>query len=227
MGKFVGTVAGMGMLALIALLLFAFLRQIGALQRETARRIGRTAGAVLAAGCMEWMIAALIEQVTHRNLESAADLAVVFNGPAFRQMHLALQEPMTAPLFLRLLAYPGHALGKALFGQYVLGGAVLALILAMAGACLVTSRVHQILGQSWAENTLLLLLCLPVTPFVLLPGWPSWAAFAAALLFFFLGKRVKPRQVRPLSGALLAGLISLGALLSCAVISGMTYGRIG
>ena len=227
MAKLVGSAAGLGMLVLIGVLLFAFLRQIGAMRQETARQIGRTAAAVLFAACMEWLTAALIFRVTHGNLESAADLTVIFHGPSFRQMHSALQDPAAVSWPIRLLAYPGHALGKALFDQYLLGGVVLALILAVCGACLITARVNRILGRSWAEDGLLLLICLPCTPLVLLPGWASWAAFLASLLFYFLGKRIRARTIRPLSRSLLAGLISLGAMLSCAVISGMTYGWIG
>ena len=227
MAGFLGAAAGAGMLILVGVLAAFFLRQIGVLKGASARQLFRTAAAVILFFCLDTGVAALICRVLRGTLDSPVELKAIFVGRGMQSFFHWLKEPACAPLPEKIYFFPAHWLGSLLFGPYLLGGVVLSLALTGCALHLIWRRVRDAWGDAWAEDIRLMLLSLPGSVFLLLPGWPAAAFLLTAILFFFAGKRLKCSERKPLDpsafGWVLAGL----SLLSCAVIAGMVYGRIG
>ena len=72
MSDMLGALAGMGMLALIIVLLFLFLTETGALKKETARFLLRCAGIALLGGIAYLAIGALLGQMVYGPIDSVA-----------------------------------------------------------------------------------------------------------------------------------------------------------
>ena len=226
MSGWLGALAGGGMLILICVLVFAFLRQIGRVGQGFAQTAGRVAAAVLSAGVVFFGLGALLQQVIFQNLESAADYPVYFHTEYLSRVYEAVQEPRWLGPLTGVFVFAAHGLGRVLFEQVTLASIVLSWGMTMIAAGLVFCRLRGIWPSRAAWRGVFLLLCLPGSVFFFLPGWPPMALLLVAALFFFLGKKLPAGQVR-LSDAGYFTILSVSALLSSFVMAALVLGRLG
>ena len=226
MGGFLGALAGMGMLILIAALIFRFLRELSVLKQETARSLQRALGMTLAAGAVYWLGAALLARVLRGTLASAADLGQIFVGPYITRMFFMLEQPAWFAPASGLFAYAGHGLGAVLLGRYALGGVLLSFLMTAASVCLICRRLQCLWGLETAERLSFLLLCLPGAAFCFLPGWPPMALLLGAVVFSLAGKGKKAGTIA-LPPAVYDTALALCAVFSAWMLLAMIEGRIG
>ena len=248
MAKALGIIAGFGMLALIGMLICAFLFQIRVIRtpsvflkerkrdaakprRPLLRRVLKTVGAVAAAVCVNALAAGLFIAVLFSRRSDFRNLSSLFPGPMTQRMVQAMRAPEAAGFF-GWIAMPGVLLGKAIGAQPFACGALISILSTAAALCLITARFQQITDEDWTDGALMCLLCLPGFIVFFLPGWPAAALLVIAALFCFLGshisKKPKPRHGGNTAfSAFFGWIVGTEAALSCAVIAGMVWGRIG
>lgn len=226
MGDFLGLLAGCGMLILIGVLIVAFLRQIGVLRPKTCGIVGESALTVLAIGCAYWAVGALINQIKFNNLDSIAHMEAFFRGEYAQRMFRALSQPEWVGPLSGLSAWAGHLLGKVLFGNSILGGLMFSWFLTFLGVVLLRLRLTAVWDEKTAKDAVFLLLCLPGAVFFYLPGWLSVAFLGAALLFFFVGKRIGNHRMTYASPAY-GWILAVSSIFSTAVVTGCVLGKLG
>lgn len=225
MGQFLGVLAGGGMLLLVAALFIAFLRERGILSLAGGKRLGRAAAMVLGAAAAYLLAGAIMYAVVYEPADNPAEINRIFRTPSLERMYAALRSPSFYAPLSGLFAYLGHGVGAVLFGQYLLGGEVLALLLTILGAWLLLERLGPLVGMKAAEEGLFLLLSLPGALFLVLPGWLPLAFFLAACGIFILGRRWPGRTVS-CSPSAYASAVSVSAMLSAAVVYLAVTGRL-
>ena len=226
MGEFLGALAGGGMLLLIVALVLCFLREIGALKKDTALRLGRCCGITVCMGSAYLLLGALISRVIYHAPESPAFIDEYFRGAYLQSMFSALKQPSWFRPVSGLFAWAGHGLGAVLFGNAVLGGQALCWGLTCLGVFLLESRLCPLVGQHGADSAAIFILSLPGALFLFLPGWPCVAFLGAACAFFFFGKYL-PLRKRQLPPALYSIGLAVGSMLSAAVTAGAVFGSVG
>lgn len=217
MGEFLGALAGGGMLLLVAALFCVFLRECGALSPARMKRLGRAALMVLGVAAAYFLTGAVMYSVLYEPVDHPAQFNRIFRTTSLERMYAALRSPSFYAPLSGVFAYAGHAVGAVLFGQYLLGGEVLALLMTAIGAWLFLERMASVVGTKTAEEGLFLIFSLPGALFLFLPGWPPLAFFLACCGVFFLGKRW-PQQAFSYSPSVYAAVLSVGALLSAMVV---------
>ena len=233
MGDFWGALAGIGMLALIGALFVRFLREMGWMRRETARMLLRVTAGTGGVFAVLMLAAFLIRRTLYGAPASLFQVGQIFTGPAVQRMLDALEHfPGSVGPIGFLFACLGRALGTLLFGQYRLGGMVLAFLMTDAGACLLYAPLSARWSPAYAGRAVFLLLCLPGSVFLFLPGWAPMLFFGAALTLFlaerlWLKDRFPPAPAPLLSPPLYDGLLCLCALLSAMVTACAAQGWIG
>lgn len=224
MGEFLGVLAGGGMLALVAVLFFAFLRECGALSPASGKRLGRAAATVLGIAAAYLLAGAVMYAVVYEPADNPAEINRIFRTPSLERMYAALRAPSFYAPLSGLFAYLGHAVGTVLFGQYLLGGEALSLLLTILGAWLLLERLGPLVGGKAAEEGLFLLFSLPGALFLMLPGWPALAFFLVSGGVYILGRRW-PERIVSYSSSAYATVVSVSALLSAAVVYLAVTGR--
>lgn len=248
MAQALGWAAGGGMLVLIAILFCAFLMQIRVLpvpgflrgrdgERKSAAirrrpalwRAVKTAGAVIAAACVQWLMAGLLRRVLFEGKNSLTDLTGLFAGSLMQRMADAMTNPRAAAVY-RLPALPGAWLGEILHAPPFPCGAALCVLSTAISLCFVTARMEKRIGETKTDRALILFLCFPGSVLFFLPGWPAAALLPIALVFFGL-TACRTQSTPPKHGkkkdAGFGWIVGTEAVLSCAVIAGMVWGRIG
>ncbi len=225
MGEFLGAAAGLLMLALVGLLFIRFLVRAGALKPGAARRLGRAALLLGVAAGMHLGIAALLRSVIY-GLTDITRLDAVFPAASVQKVLAGLRSPSWEGPLSGLTAHLGHAMGKLLFGRYVLGGLLVSFGIDWAACVLILARGERLLDAGRAERGLFLLLCMPGAIFCLLPGWACLALLGGALLFYFLGKRL-PARAWKMPDALYGALLALAGMLSALLAFGLISGQAG
>ena len=227
MAEILGFLAGAGMIALVGALAVAFLLRMNWIRSDTARLIQRSAGLTAAAGFVYLAFALLSHLAIYGKIEGALGLGTLFRGPYMTRMLTALIIPAEADPFSLAFAWIGHLLGSALFGQYVLGGLLLAWLTTAASLYLIQLRLRKTADDRTALDAAMLLLFLPGGVFCLLPGWAPFCLLAAAALFFALTRRCSRAWKLRFSPTGYGWLIAVSGLLSAAVTACAADGRIG
>jgi len=226
MGEFLGLAAGGGMLALVGVLVAAFLEQMGFLRPEKRKRLGQCA---VMAGSMVgayWLIAALMAQMNFESLSNQARITAIFRGPYVGKMVYSLLQPSFFAPLSGLFAYAAHFLGDALFGQYMFAGVALAFGCTFFSVWLVRERLFVLFGDGFSQNASFLLLCLPFAVFFFLPGWPPVGLLMLSCVFSLAGRRLEGRNIR-FSGAAFHWLMAVSLCLSAMVTAGCVFGVVG
>ncbi len=224
MAETLGFLAGCGMLALVGWLFVSFLLEMRWISWERTRLIGRTALMTCGAGVLYLLVAAVhFLTVYQTNLAGLSDL---FRGPYMTGVFQALTTPRGVDACSLVFVGLAHGLGAVLFRQFELSGLWLAWVLTGAGLYLIQLRLEKKLGEKTAFDLAFLLLCLPGSVFLLLPGCAPFVFFLLALSFFFLGKHLPYRSVR-LHPTAYGWAVALCALFSAAITTGMVTGAIG
>ena len=226
MADILGFLAGTGMAALVGTLIVVFLRQMSWMRQDAARLLGRSAALVGAAGAVYLLLAMLNRLALYGKIEGDIGLAALFRGPYMTRMLAALIDPAEVGPVSLAFAWISHLLGRALFGQFVFSGLLLAWLMTGAGIYLIQLRFEKITDAKTARDTALLLLFLPGGVFFLLPGWAPVCLLFAASLFYFLTRKTRAWKLR-YSPAGFGWLIAVCALLSAAVTVCVAEGRIG
>ncbi len=226
MGVFMGLLAGGGMLVLVGALLIAFLRRMRWISSAACKRMQLCGELTLAAGAAYWLTGALISQVFFGGLSSAAQAEGIFRGPYVQRVFSALPQPSLSDPLSGVFAWPAHLLGRILFEQYTFAGMTLSWMLVFAGLCLLQAGTERWLGGQWARDVSVLFLCLPVSPFLFLPGWPCLLFPAAAGVFFAFSRRMKKRTPAP-PGAWYAWALAFFMCLSGAALACIVLGKLG
>ena len=226
MAELLGFVAGAGMIAFIGVLIVAFLLQMGWVTRDAAKLLGRSAVMVCGAGTLYLGIALVFELAVYGKIENGVTLDAAFHGPYIRAVLAALENPQGVGPVSMAFAAIGFVLGKVFFGQYVFCGLVLAWGMTIASLFLLQLRLRKIADDPTARDAAFLLLCLPGSVFLLLPGFAPLCLLLCAVIFYLLGKRLKRWKIR-LSPTAYGGLLGLCAMLSAAVVICAAEGRIG
>ena len=226
MDKYLGFLAGCGMLLLIGGLIAAFLRQMGVMTQAGTRRVIRCAMMTFFAGLAYFFIGALIYQVFYGKLESAARVDVFFQGPYLQRMFSALNSPSWFAPVSGAFAWMGHLLGRLFFGQFLFGGIVLAWGAVFFSLFLLQTTLERLFGLSAAKDLSLLLLCCPGSVFLFLPGWPCFALFIVSCAVCICLRRFRQRTFLvpsvPFSWALACCVCLNAAVLTC-----MVFGKLG
>lgn len=223
MSGFIGALGSLGMFFLIAVLFFTFLKEIGALHPEKGKDILQISLAVLAVGLVFWLSGGIVHAAVYGpDSTQLSDIPSLFRTDALEKIYACLEVPAWCGPFSGLFVYVAHGIGKILFGKYLLAGMLLCLCLTVAGCCLFMERFRVIFGRDKAKNVLFLLLSLPGSFFLFLPGGASVIFFFLSLLFFFLGKKI-PKVKSEGSFAL---LLSLNGILSGALIFAVVTGKL-
>lgn len=222
----VGALGGVGMLALIGLLILAFLRKAGLLKGETVRTMLRCACMTALVGAGYFLFALLIRFTVYGAFEAGQDIGQALGGPYFHEALNALSAPAFSYPVTGVFAAVAHFLGGILFRQYRLTGFALAYLMTTAALWLLTVRLKTIWNEQAAENAAFLLLCLPGSAFFFLPCGVPLVFLLAGLIFFFLGRKIPPCAFS-LSHRGYTALLTVCLCLSAAVICGMADGRIG
>ncbi len=207
MAEFLGMAASVGMLALIAALLFTYLIRAGAVKKQTAKSLAVSALTVLGMGTAYFLTAALICHMNRQEISSPALIAQIFPGEKTQRVFAALASPVWTGPLSGLFVYAAHALGALLFGQYALAGLALAYLLTTVSIILVQNRSEALAGEKAGGQIAFLLLFLPGSVFFFLPGWTPMALLLASLLYYFALKKAKGREMA-------AGLPAYGPVLS-------------
>ena len=226
MAEILGFLSGVGMLAFIGALIVAFLLQMGWVPRDAPKLLGRSAAMVCGIGTLYLGTALLFELAVYGKLENGVTLDAVFHGPYMRLMLAALENPQGVGIVSMAFAALGFVMGKLCFGQYAFCGLVLAWGMTIASLFLLQLRLRKMTDDPTLRDAAFLLLCLPGSVFLLLPGFAPLCLLLCAVIFYLLGKRLKPRKIR-LSPAAYGGLLGLCAVLSAAVVICAAEGRIG
>jgi len=229
MAGFVGAMSSMGMLALIGLLVAAFLRQIGCLSHANARILLKTAGMTLGVGCGYLLTALLLRQVAFGGADAASGLGSLFGGSYIKASFAALEGAESSGPLLPLSAvfsYIGRLLGTVMFHQNRTAGFLLAYLMTEASVLLMFFRARKIWYDEAAMDAAALLLCAPGGAFFFLPCGVPLGLLIVSLAFYFLGRRIPSYAIR-YSQSLSAWALAVSVCLSAAVLCGMVSGRIG
>ena len=226
MGVFLGLLAGVGMLVLIAALIIRFLRQIGLLKESTCAALWDSGLTVLGIGCAYWAFGALMYQILYGNLDSLTHIEAIFRGSYMQRMFAALANPGGLLPLSAVSAWAGHIVGRLLFDHNTLGGMAFTWCILFLGTSLIRIRLEGTWSREETGGAVHLLLCLPGAVFLFLPGWPSIAFFLASLVFFFAGKKHKIPAPH-FSPAVYGWAAAVCAVISAAVIAGCVHGRLG
>lgn len=195
MNELLGFLAGAGMLVLIAVLFFAFLRQIGAVSGETARFLMQVAAIALFAGLVYFSAGALLFQTITGKLSSAADYPAYFHSAYLKNIYERIQNPSWSGVFTGFFVYLAHLFGKILFGQYQFAALALAWGMSCGALWLIGCRIRTLCGQHTAEQGTVLLAAMPGGVFLFLPGWMPLAFLMAGVFFYFLGKKLPFKKI--------------------------------
>lgn len=202
------TLSGAAMLFFLLALLMALLERMGVVRKQTTLSLMKT---VLICLCffLAYEAAARVIYFLLYGGETAPGPQEIFG---VRQL-----EPYFAGLEsgAGLWNLPGHFLGKLLFGEYQMGGMVFSTALVVAAMHLCYLRLRAKHEEHGARTGQALLLTFPGVFFCFLPGWGAWALLAAALAFYFIGKRVRVRAglSAPAAEVLFAVMGVLNAML--------------
>ena len=227
MAHWIGALGSIGMLALIGGLIVAFLREIGLLSAQGRRLIVKIAVLTGAVGGAYILLGALIRQVLHGDVDSAAFFHQIFTGDYLRACFAALEGPGWPGLLSGLFAFAAHGLGTVLFHQYFLAGAVLCYLLTAASALMLHSVLKGIFGdERRAADVLFLFFCLPGSVFFFLPCGAAVGLLMAAACLFFVRKRL-PRCRFAWSQEIYGWLLAVCGMLSALTVYGLVDGRIG
>ncbi|MBQ7655193.1 MAG: hypothetical protein IJS41_01650 [Clostridia bacterium] len=226
MGDIFGFLAGGGMVALVAALIVAFLRQMGWMKPDAARLLGGSALMTCCAGIIYLMAALLFHLAVYGSIENEMDLSALFHGPYMRTLLPALSGPEGVGPVSAVFAWLAYALGSVLFGQYEFSGMLLAWTMTGAALFLFQRRFQKITDGKTARDAAFLLLCLPGGVFFLLPGWAPLCLLICAIAFYLVGRRLPAWKPR-LSPVGYGWALSLCAVLSAAVTVCLAEGRIG
>ena len=140
-------------------------------------------------------------------------------------MYRLLEAPAWQGILTGAFAYLGHGLGSLVFGQHLLGGEALAFLCAFFGTLLIRLRLEGMIGEKGGEQGAFLMLCLPLSVFLFLPGWGPLAYLLGAGGFFLAGKRL-PRREWALPSGLYGGLLAVCAVLSAAMVYCLAAGKL-
>ncbi len=232
MGDFLGLLAGSGMLALIGALFGRFLMEMGWMRRETCRLLLRVTGMTLGVGAAYWLSGALIHATLLGGLGGAPVIRQVFGGPYTQTMFETVREAWITPPPTFFFVLISHAMGTLLFGQYDFAAVATAFLLTDCAVCLLYAWISGRWGEKGAERTVFLLLCLPGSVFLFLPGWTPVLRLLVSLALFLWGRWLGAKEVHPapvlfLSAAAYDALLCLCALFSALVTACAALGRIG
>lgn len=225
MGDELGALAGGGMLLLIGLLIWAFLREMGWVSGDKLRWLGRCFLMVLGAGLTYRAVGALIYFVIYGPVGNATEYTVIFRSKGLEEMYIALCNPAWHGLLRGLFAYLGHGIGSVLFGEYLLGGELLAFGCTFAGSALLISRMKRLWGEKTGEELGFLMLCLPFGVFLFLPGWGPIAFLLGAALFHQLGRWLPERQWA-LPSWLYGVMLSVSSIFSAGMVYALATGKL-
>lgn len=221
MGNILGGIAGGGMLILIGVLVLLFLHQVSLLPEALLRRIARTCGLTLGAGIL-YLLAGLLLDLALFQEDAVPEISAVFSNGYLDRVYAMLEQPSWQGPLTGAFVWAAHGLGRLLQEQYRFAALALAWALTCASACLIRERIRAVWGEAWAREGMFLLLCLPGAVFFFLPGFPPLLLFLFSLLFFFAGKRLGGRDVRPVRGsaflAVLTGCAVLSAFITAALV---------
>lgn len=220
MGGLLGLLAGCGMLMLIGVLLLRFLQSVRLLSRENVRQIVRCFGTTVAAGSIYLLCGLLLRQAVYLDVSDAADYKAYFHSPYLDGVYQALERPASIGPATDLFLLIARAAGTLLFSQPLSGGLLTAWGMTGLSVCLVFFRVRKLYGAEAGRDAAFLLLCLPGAIFFFLPGRAPLLLLLASCLFFFLGKKLRPRPFS-LSGVLRWLLPAFSGLLSAFVAAGL------
>lgn len=217
MGKFLGALAGIGMLGFIACLVLRFLCECHLVSAKQILRIRRVSLIVSCVAGIYWLCGGLMYAVVYEPIASLAEINAIFRTSSQERMYELLKSPSFAMPVSGLFAWIAHGIGTVLFGQYLFAGVILALGMTMLGSCLLYSRAEKLWGQSFADQILFLLLAIPGALFLFLPGWQPAVYLCISILFFLLGKRFPERKVS-WRGPEYEILLSIFSILSAMVV---------
>lgn len=226
MAELLGFLAGSGMLALVAALVIAFLKEMNWVSAASASRAGRTVLICAGTGLCYLLFSGLYFQVFHSDTAGTIAYDTLFQGPYIQGMAHALEQPAHMDALSMLFAWAGHLAGQVLFGQYRLAGLYLAWGITAVSLTLIQSRLTQWLEEDTVQEFAFLLLCVPGGILFLLPGSASLVLLLFSILFYFLGKRL-PGSKRMISFSFSGWVIAFLSMLSAAFTIGMINGRIG
>lgn len=220
-----GALAGGGMLILIGLLIGYFMVDMGWLSREKAKWMGRCFLTVLGACVIYRLAGALIYFIFYGPVGNVTEYQIIFRSPGLEKIYALLQLPRWEGLLTGLFAYLGYGLGSVLFGQYALGGEVLAFLCTLTGFTLLTARLQGLFGRKTGEQMAFLMLCMPFSVFFFLPGWAPLGFLLGAAAIYFLGKLLPAKEfvIPEAAFCLLVGLLSM---LSAAMVYALAMGRL-
>lgn len=209
------------MLLTVLALICAFLCEIGRMRPETARRLGRVLLCVWGADAAHVLLSGLMYYTVYGS-DGFPALEEMFRTAYLEKMYSALRTPEFFAPVSGALAWLGHGIGKALFGQYVLGGFLLSEGVTYIACCLLAVRLRERFSPRAALQGVLLVCLLPGAVFLYLPGWPPLLFLGIAGVFFILGKRLPQKEGKALPCGeyvlLLAGILT--AAVDYALISG-------
>ena len=206
------TLSSAAMLVFLLALLLAVLERVGVVRRQTALSLLKT---VLI--CVGF---ALTYDGTARLIFSL--MYETDGAPGIRELY---GVKWLTPYFegaetgSGLINLPGYALGKLLFGEYLMGGAVFSTLLTVTALQLTYLRLRSRFDERTARIGQAFVLTLPGVFLCFLPGWAAWALLGAALVFCFAGTKVKisvqpnGEGTAPAAEALFAVSAVLNALL--------------
>lgn len=200
------TLSGIAMLFFLLALLMALLERMGAVRKQTALPLMKTVLVCLGFS-LAYEAAARVMFFLLYGSETAPELRELYCAKQLEGFFAGLESGTG------LWNLPGHYLGRLLFGEYQVGGAVFSTALAAAAAHLIYLRLRVKHEEREARAGQALLLTFPGIFFCFLPGWGAWALLAAALAFCFFGKRVRVRLSAPAAEGLFAVMGVLNALL--------------
>ena len=195
MSDMLGALAGMGMLALIIVLLFLFLTETGALKKETARFLLRCAGIALLGGIAYLAIGALLGQMVYGPIDSVADYTDYYRSAYLKTVYERIPSSSWYGLFTGIYIFLAHGFSKLLLGQTQFAALSLAWMMTSGAFCLIGYRVWKLYGQQTAEKALALLAALPGAVFFFLPGGAPAGLLTGSLIFFFLGRMLPPKTL--------------------------------
>jgi len=226
MGKVIGYLGSMGMLAFISMLFFAFLRQVGAFSSDSATRLKKACVLSLLPAMIYWLSGYLMYCVVYgQNVIAITDIQALFPSESFKNTIYSLEAPVFHGLFSGIFAFVGHWIGKILFGKYLLGGALLAMMLVIAGVYLLLFRAEKILGKRAAVHLIMLLFAVPGAFFLFLPGAPPLIFFLLAFVIYFAFLQIKPIAVS-YSDSIISILLVVLTVVSSAVLFAAVTGKL-
>ncbi|MBQ9264811.1 MAG: hypothetical protein IJ189_11485 [Clostridia bacterium] len=226
MAGLLGALAGGGMLMLSGILFFAFLLEVGAVDRAACRCFLRLTLTTVSVGCLYFLFGALVHQVLRYDLADAADYTHFFRNDALVRAYEGLEQPGREGFLTHIFVLLGHGVGRLLLGQYASGGWVTAWGMTCLALCLLYARLRAWMDEEVAGKAAFMLLCLPGSVFFFLPGWPPLALLLLALIFYFAGKGLPVRlfQVHPVVGQVIAVICMLS---SACVTAALAISQVG